>query len=60
MLYCSGMQPFLNAGYSNTRDLVKCQQWFLKHNINISKHQLVFILTVFVLDYDEMCSFSKK
>ena len=32
----------------------------LKLNVNELKHPSVFILFLFVLDYDELCSFFKK
>jgi len=60
MCNCTSVKPFLNAGHSNIGDLVTCQQGFFKHNINISKHELIVIIIIFVLDYDELYIFSKK
>jgi hypothetical protein len=40
--------------------LVTCHKAFLEYNTNILKWQLVFILFVFVLDYNELHSFLKK
>jgi len=39
------------------RAIDKVPQRALKHSINILVHQLVFILFIFVLDYDELHSF---
>jgi hypothetical protein len=60
MCNCSSVKPFLNAGHSNIGDLVTCQKGFLKHNISISKYQLIFILIIFVSDYDELHIFLRS
>jgi hypothetical protein len=38
MIQISGVQPFLIVGHSDTSDLVKCHNGFLKHNVNTLKH----------------------
>lgn len=48
------------AGHSDTSDLARCHKKVLKHDVNEPKHRSVFILFVFVLDYDELCSFFKE
>lgn len=43
--------PSLIAGRSDTGDLAKCHEGFLKCNINILKHRISFIFT---LDYNDI------
>jgi len=52
----SGANHFLVAGYSDKSDMVKCHKGFLKHNTNILKNWILFILFTSALDYDELYS----
>ena len=49
-----------NLSCSDTSDLATCYKAFLGYNTNILKYRLLFILFVFVSDYNEMHSFLKK
>jgi hypothetical protein len=40
--------------------LAKCHKGLLKHNINIFKLRIVFIIFILILHYDELYSFFKK
>jgi len=48
------------TGCSDMNDLVKCHRRFLNQNIIILKNQILFILFIYTLDYDELYSFFNK
>jgi hypothetical protein len=41
-------------------DLVMCHRRFLNQNIDILKNQILFILFIYALDYDELYNFFNK
>jgi hypothetical protein len=52
--FCSGNGAHpLNRGPCDTSDLVKCHRVLQKHKSTVLKHRFVFILFIYMLDYEQ-------